>query len=104
MKRNGRGPTYWTTCTVHAMRARTGIRIRGGAGDKPLSVWRYQLEPSGDGTDVTESFQLRRHAASLLLGVARLDRGRTNRDGMRTTLEAIKAGGRVASRRGYSPR
>jgi len=63
-----------------------------GDADKPLNVWRYQLEPAGDGTDVTESFQL---ADTLglriywaLLGWAR---GRTNRNGMRTTLERIKA-------------
>lgn len=50
------------------------------------------LEPAGDGTDVTESFRL---ADTLplkiywtLLGWAR---GRTNRNGMRTTLERMKA-------------
>ena len=55
-------------------------------------MWRYRLEPAGDGTDVTESFELadqrwlRLYWA--LLGWAR---GRTNRNGMRTTLERIKA-------------
>ena len=29
-----------------------------GAGKRFVNTWRYQLEPSGDGTDVTESFQL----------------------------------------------
>jgi hypothetical protein len=57
-----------------------------------LNVWRYQLEPAGDGTDVTESFQLADTAPLrlywALLGWAR---GRTNRNGMRTTLERIKA-------------
>jgi hypothetical protein len=57
-----------------------------------LNTWRYQLEPVGDGTDVTESFALtpvlplRLYWA--LLGWAR---GRTNRNGMQTTLERIKA-------------
>ncbi len=57
-----------------------------------LNTWRYVLEPAGDGTDVTESFTL---APTLglrlywaLLGWAR---GKTNRNGMRTTLERIKA-------------
>jgi hypothetical protein len=50
------------------------------------------LEPSGDGTDVTETFEL--GDTGLLrfywavLGWAR---GRTNRNDMRTTLERIKA-------------
>ena len=63
-----------------------------GPADKPLNVWRYRLEPAGDGTDVTESFQLADTAPLrlywALLGWAR---GRTNRNGMRTTLERIKA-------------
>jgi len=63
-----------------------------GTGDRPLNVWSYHLEPAGEGTDVTESFQLaptwwlRLYWA--MLGWAR---GRTNREGMRTTLERIKA-------------
>jgi hypothetical protein len=62
-----------------------------GPADKPLNVWRYELAPSGDGTDVSESFQL---ASTMplrlywaMLGWAR---GKTNRDGMRTTLEKMK--------------
>mgnify|MGYP000004514847 CR=1 FL=1 len=50
------------------------------------------LTPSGDGTDVTESFALKPTLGLrvywALLGWAR---GRTNRNGMRTTLERIKA-------------
>ena len=63
-----------------------------GRPEKPLNVWRYQLEASGDGTDVTESFTLAKTLPLRLywamLGWAR---GKTNRDGMRTTLERIKA-------------
>jgi hypothetical protein len=63
-----------------------------GPGSKPLNVWRYRLEPSGEGTDVTESFELRPiiplRIYWALLGWAR---GRTNRNGMRTTLERIRA-------------
>jgi hypothetical protein len=91
VKRNGKGPTYWTTCTVlECERGRTfGFGV--GPRDKPINVWRYQLEPQGDCTDVTESFQLA-HTAPLrvywaLFGWAR---GRTNRNGMRTTLERVK--------------
>jgi uncharacterized protein YndB with AHSA1/START domain len=92
VKRNGRGPTYWTTCTVIA--SEPGREFAFGVGPRraPLNVWRYRLEPSGEGTNVTESFELRRtiplRVYWALLGWAR---GRTNRNGMRTTLERIKA-------------
>jgi hypothetical protein len=63
-----------------------------GRSNKPLNVWRYRIEPGGDGADVTESFELANilplRLYWALLGWAR---GRTNRNGMRTTLERIKA-------------
>ena len=50
------------------------------------------LEPSGDGTDVTESFELAdRRCFRLYWALFGWARGRTNRNGMRTTLERIKA-------------
>jgi hypothetical protein len=92
VKRNGRGPTYWTTCVVTACEQGRVFEFGVGPSKKPINVWRYELAPSGDGTDVTESFTL---APVLpvriywsLLGWAR---GKTNRNGMRTTLERIKA-------------
>jgi hypothetical protein len=92
VKRNGRGPTYWTTCTVLTSVPNREFAFGVGSSDRPLNVWRYQLNPTGDGTDVTESFELAETAMLrlywALLGWAR---GRTNRNGMRTTLERIKA-------------
>jgi uncharacterized protein YndB with AHSA1/START domain len=92
VKRNGKGPIYWTTCTVTACEPGREFAFGVGNGDTPLNVWGYRLEPAGDGTDVTESFALADKAALrlywALLGWAR---GRTNRNGMRTTLERIKA-------------
>jgi uncharacterized protein YndB with AHSA1/START domain len=92
VKRNGKGPTYWTTCTVTACVPGKEFAFGVGPGDRPLNVWRYELVPNGDGTDVTESFQLADNLGLriywTLLGWAR---GRTNRDGMRTTLERIRA-------------
>jgi hypothetical protein len=92
VKRNGKGPVYWSTCTVITSEPGREFSFGVGPRDKPLNVWRYQLEPAGEGTDVTESFQLADTATLRLywrlLGWAR---GRTNRDGMRTTLERIKA-------------
>lgn len=92
VKRNGWGPVYWTTCTV--LEAVPGREFRFGVGsrEKPLNVWSYQLEPAGEGTDVTESFALIDTPATrlywALLGWAR---GRTNRDNMQITLERIRA-------------
>jgi uncharacterized protein YndB with AHSA1/START domain len=92
VKRNGKGPVYWTTCTVLAATPGREFTFGVGSADKPVNTWRYQLEPAGDGTDVTESFQLADVAAIrvywALLGWAR---GKTNRNGMRTTLERIRA-------------
>lgn len=63
-----------------------------GSSDRPLNIWRYQLNPSGDGTDVTESFELAETAMlRLYWALFGWARGRTNRNGMRTTLERIKA-------------
>jgi hypothetical protein len=92
VKRNGIGPTYWTTCSVVASTPGREFAFGVGSPDKPLNVWRYRLEPAGDGTDVTESFELADKFPLrlywVLLGWAR---GKTNRDDMRTTLERIKA-------------
>jgi uncharacterized protein YndB with AHSA1/START domain len=92
VKRNGKGPVYWTTCTVTACEPGKDFAFGVGNGERPLNVWSYHLEPAGDGTDVTESFQLaptfglRLYWA--LLGWAR---GKTNRNGMRATLEGVRA-------------
>ncbi|HEV7526610.1 MAG TPA: SRPBCC family protein [Acidimicrobiia bacterium] len=92
VKRNGKGPIYWIPCTVIASEPGREFTFAAGPGNKPLNVWSYRLEPSGDGTDVTESFALARtpmlRVYWALLGWAR---GRTNRNGMRTTLERIRA-------------
>src|SRR5450755_192899 len=58
VKRNGVGPIYWTTCAVSACVPGREFAFGVGPVDKPLNIWRYELEPSGDGTDVTESFTL----------------------------------------------
>jgi uncharacterized protein YndB with AHSA1/START domain len=92
VKRNGRGPTYWTKCTVIASEPGREFAFGVGPGDKPLSVWRYQLQPSGDGTDVTESFTLARtKLLRLYWALLGWTRGKTNREGMRTTLDRVKA-------------
>jgi uncharacterized protein YndB with AHSA1/START domain len=92
VKRNGKGPTYWTTCTVLVSEPGNEFAFGVGPADKPLNVWRYRLEPAADGTDVTESFDLARtHMLRLYWALFGWARGRTNRNGMRTTLERIRA-------------
>jgi uncharacterized protein YndB with AHSA1/START domain len=92
VKRNGKGPIYWVTCTVLASEPGREFTFGTAGKTEPLNVWSYKLERSGDGTDVTESFTL---ANKLLLrvywAVLGWARGPTNRNGMRTTLERIKA-------------
>jgi uncharacterized protein YndB with AHSA1/START domain len=93
VRRNGRGPVYWTTCTVTAADPGREFAFSvAGLGGATANTWRYSLEPIPDGTDATESFEmpatLMNRVYWTLAGPARL---RTNLDGMRATLERIKA-------------
>jgi len=92
VKRNGKGPVYWTTCTVTSCVPGREFSFGVGPDNKPINVWSYQLTPADEGTDVTESFALAPTTALklywTLLGWAR---GKTNLDGMQATLDRIKA-------------
>ena len=92
VKRNEKGPTYWTVCKVTHCEPERDFGFSVMAGGRAVNNWRYQLTPSGGGTDVTESFEL---APMLIMKVywkvAGWARGRRNRDDMRRTLERIKA-------------
>ena len=91
VKRNGRGPVYWSPCTVTASVPGREFAFDVGAPGKTLNSWRYRLEPNGSDTDVTESFQLPDKALlRLYWALFGWARGRTNRNGMQTTLERIK--------------
>jgi Polyketide cyclase / dehydrase and lipid transport len=93
VRRNGRGPVYWTVCTVTACDPgrEFGFTV-GGPRGSTVNSWRYQLQPTGGGTDVTESFELPDTLPTRLYWrVAGSARGRTNENGMRATLERIKA-------------
>jgi uncharacterized protein YndB with AHSA1/START domain len=92
VKRNGKGPVYWTTCTVRESEPGQIFSFGTGPSDDPLNIWSYRLESAGEGTDVTESFQLADKAwLRLYWALLGWTRGKTNRDGMRTTLERVKA-------------
>jgi hypothetical protein len=99
VKRNGRGPVYWKTCVVSAAEPGRDFAFAVMTGGKPLSSWRYQLEPAVGGTSVTESFELTPTLAlRLYWAVLGRARGRTNRNGMRTTLERIRAAAEAGTR------
>jgi len=92
VKRNGKGPVYWTECVVTDCVPGSAFGFDVLTGGKALNHWAYGIEPRGDGSDVTESFRL---APTLLLkaywAVLGWARGKTNRRGMEATLEAIRA-------------
>jgi len=92
VKRNGVGPTYWTGCTVTVCEPERHFEFRVGTDSVTVNNWGYQLEPEGSGTRVTEYFRMEPLLPFRLywLVLGRL-RGRTNRRGMRTTLERMKA-------------
>lgn len=91
VRRNEIGPVYWTTCRVTACEPGREFGFAVLAGDKALNNWHYRLDPSGDGTDVTESFRLANAAPMRLFWLfGGCLRGRRNRRDMRTTLERMK--------------
>jgi uncharacterized protein YndB with AHSA1/START domain len=93
VRRNGRGPVYWTKCTVTACEpGREFAFAVDGGGGKAVNTWRYVLAPRDGGTDVTESFELSpTPMLRLYWALAGWSRGKTNEKGMRTTLERVKA-------------
>jgi len=91
VRRNEIGPVYWTTCKITACEPGREFGFAVLAGDRALNNWHYRLEPSGEGTDVTESFWMPKSA---LMQVFRVFGGflreRRNKRDMRTTLERIQ--------------
>ena len=94
VKRNGRGPMYWTTCRITRCEPERDfafvVEVPGMGSE--VNTWRYQLRPAGSGTDVTESYEL---TPSLFIRVywtlAGPFRAKTNARGMAETLNRIKA-------------
>jgi uncharacterized protein YndB with AHSA1/START domain len=92
VKRNGVGPTYWSPCRVTKCVPNEVFEFSVGADQMTLNNWGYRLEREGAGTRVTEYFRIEPNLPMrvywTVLGPLR---GRTNRTGMRTTLERMKA-------------
>jgi uncharacterized protein YndB with AHSA1/START domain len=92
VRRNEKGPVYWTTCTVVVCDPNREFAFGVGKPGDALNTWSYRLEPSGNGTDVTESFQLaNKLPLRIYWAVLGWARGRRNRNDMRRTLERVKA-------------
>jgi uncharacterized protein YndB with AHSA1/START domain len=93
VRRNEKGPVYWTTCTVVACEPGREFTFGvHGSGPDAVNTWSYRLAPSGDGTDVTESFQLAdKLPLRVYWAIAGKARGRRNRNDMRRTLERIRS-------------
>jgi uncharacterized protein YndB with AHSA1/START domain len=92
VKRNQKGPTYWTQCKVTACEPNRLFEFGVMAGKRTVNTWGYRLQPAGGGADVTEYFKLAENIGTriywALLG--RL-RGKTNDRNMRATLEGMRS-------------
>jgi uncharacterized protein YndB with AHSA1/START domain len=92
VRRNGRGPVYWTKCEIVACDPGQEFAFVVGTKDRHANTWRYHFEPADGGTSVTESYELADNAVlRLYWKIMGSRRGRTNADGMRQTLERVKA-------------
>jgi hypothetical protein len=90
VKRNEIGPVYWSMCKVTACEPGREFGFAVMMGDRAVNNWHYAFAPSGDGTDVTESF--RTFESPILRPIEFIGylRKRRNIRDMRTTLERIK--------------
>src|SRR4051812_32826080 len=92
VKRNGIGPVYWTVCRVDTCEPEREFAFTVLAGNRPVNRWGYRLAPTPAGCDVTEWFAMVEHPlAKVYWALLGRWRGRTNVEGMRQTLERIKA-------------
>lgn len=91
VRRNGRGPVYWTVCRITACEPGREFGFDVEAGGRTINSWHYAFAPVDDGTAVTESFHLAESPATKLYwALAGPWRGRYNRENMRATLGRLK--------------
>jgi hypothetical protein len=92
VKRNERGPTYWTVCKITECAPGEVFEFAVVYRDKAVNTWRYEFRPgAGGGTDVTESFRLADNVLTKIYSALGGARKRRNERDMRTTLERVKA-------------
>ena len=91
-----RGPSWYTVPVVTAAEpGRTFAFNRSGPGIGSYT-WRYDLEPSGGGTRLTESYEAEKALPSAMAWLTQkwtgsADRDKDLREGMQVTLQRIKA-------------
>ncbi len=91
VRRNGRGPVYWTTCTIVRCDPEREFAFVVGKPSKKMMTWGYQLAPTADGaTEVTEFWESAADLGMRIYWKLFPGRKRTNAEGMRTTLERLK--------------
>jgi len=91
VKRNQRGPTYWTQCQVTKCEPNRAFEFAVKTAGRTVNTWGYRLQPAGSGTDVTEYFQLTENIGTRIYwAIAGRLRGKNNVRDMRTTLERMK--------------
>lgn len=91
---NRYGPMRWTMkCKVKTADPGREVSWSTLKGERELVTWTYRFEPSGEGTDLTESFDVHHLPPSAVLAEDYLMRNRDERreQAMRRTLERIKA-------------
>jgi hypothetical protein len=92
VKRNNKGPTYWTKCTVTTSDPGREFTFVVGTPKNHPMTWGYRLAATGHGTDVTEFYELAdKLPLRLYWKIMGKARGRTNARNMRATLERLKA-------------
>ena len=93
VRRNENFPfLYWTVCEITECVPGEVFEFVVLLGERPVNKWRYEFRAAGDGTDVTESFDLGDNLfTKLWRPVGGFLRERRNERDMRTTLERVKA-------------
>jgi uncharacterized protein YndB with AHSA1/START domain len=94
VRRNGKAwLVYWTRCAItECVPGREFAFEVIGPWGKPSVTWSYHFEPVGDGTKVTETFEVGTSLELRLYAMfAGKSRTRTNIANMHVTLERIKA-------------
>ncbi len=81
---------YWTKCTVVASEPGREFAFVVGTPEKPYTRWTFRFEPSGTGTEVTETWETA-HDGALSKLFLPAPRRRNLEHAMRTTLERLKA-------------
>ncbi|HVL80108.1 MAG TPA: SRPBCC family protein [Actinomycetota bacterium] len=93
---NRRGPIWWVTIgkveEAEPGRVFSFHTTQPWNGRTPVTRWTYRFEPAGDGTRVTESFQVLNEVLLSRFGMLVFgDSGDRLVDGMRQTLDRVKA-------------